>query len=408
MANRTLKISQSVTDNAAPESKRYIINDSDISGFRLVVQPSGRKTFFLRYRIGGGRSATIREPKIGDAGSMKTEKARSIALDWVASIRQGGDPGGERHLKRTAPRMSDLFERYLSDHALPNKKPSSAEDDARIIRTLVGPFFGRLKVEEVTRADIDKFHKGLSDRPYRANRCIALLSKAFSLAEVWGWRQDNSNPTRHVAKFREEKRKRFLSFKEFGKLGASLQRAENGELSKPVSPYAVGAIRLLCFTGARRGEVLGLQWDWIDWDAACANLPDSKTGDKRLPLNAPSLDVLKSLPRLPDNPHVIAGGKPGAALVNLKTPWALIRADAGLDDLRLHDLRHSFASIAVAGGMSLPLIGAMLGHSQPQTTARYAHLADDPVRSASDAVANKVAAAMAGLGAKVNKFHEEG
>jgi integrase len=163
------------------------------------------------------------------------------------------------------------------------------------------------------------------------------------------------------------------------------------------TPYAVAAVKLLVFTGARLGEALGLKWDWIDLERGEARLPDSKTGAKTLHLPPPALSVLAELPRLDSNPHVIAGAKESAALVNLEKPWRAIRAAAGLDDVRLHDLRHAFASVAASSGMGLPIIGKMLGHTQPATTARDAHLASDPVKAAAAAVAGKIAAAMSGV-----------
>lgn len=421
MVGSPRKITQTVADDAAPGEKKIIISDSQIPGFRLVVTPAGRKSYYLRYRVGGGRGGTIREPKIGDWPALKAEAARKIAGDWHAIVRQGGDPSLTRQEARRAPTMSDLFKRYIDDHARPKKKASSLKEDERTIALYLEKTFGKQKVAEVTRADVDKFHKGLAKTPYRANRCVALLSKAFSLAEVWGWREDGTNPVRHVSKFAEKKRKRYLSLQEFAKLGEALAKAERGELVKadgtperPISPFAIAAIRLLAFTGARRGEILGLRWDWIDWEASRVCLPDSKTGEKFLTLNPPALAVLKSLPCVEGNPHVIVGGKlpkavadeaasdatgereEGAALVNIKDPWSLVRKAAGLADLRIHDLRHSFASVGAAGGLSLPIIGAMLGHTQPQTTARYAHLSDDPLQAASSMIAKRVEAAMSG------------
>jgi integrase len=182
-----------------------------------------------------------------------------------------------------------------------------------------------------------------------------------------------------------------LSPAELARLGDALATYDG-------SPYAVAAVKLLIFTGARLGEVLGLRWDWIDFERGEARLPDSKTGAKTLHLPPPALAVLAALPQLDGNPYLIAGAKPGAALVNLEKPWRAIRASAGLDDVRLHDLRHAFASIAASSGMGLPIIGKMLGHSQPATTARYAHLASDPVKAAAAAVANNIAAAMSATG----------
>ena len=200
-----------------------------------------------------------------------------------------------------------------------------------------------------------------------------------------GWLES----VRHIEKFREHKRERMLSPNELARLGDVLVDA-------PASPYAVAAVKLLVFTGARLGEVLGLKWEWIDFERGEARLPDSKTGAKTLHLPPPALAVLADLPRLEGNPHVIVGQKDGAALVNLEKPWRAIRKAAGLDAVRLHDLRHAFASVAASSGMGLPIIGKMLGHTQAATTARYAHLADDPVKAAAAAVAGKIAAAMDG------------
>jgi integrase len=224
--------------------------------------------------------------------------------------------------------------------------------------------------------------------PHQANRLLAVPSK-FNLAERWGLRPDGSNPCRHVEKFGERKRERMLSPVELARLGDALA-AYTGSL------YAVAAVKLLVFTGARLGEVLALRWEWIDFERGEARLPDSKTGAKTLHLPPPALTVLAALPRLDGNPHVIAGQKAGAAMVNLEKPWRAIRGAAGLDDVRLHDLRHAFASVAASSGMGLPIIGKMLGHTQAATTARYAHLASDPVKAAAASVAGKIADAMSG------------
>lgn len=406
MESQSIKLTQRLVDAATPCSARYALHDTVIKGFRLYVLPSGRKTYHYRYRIGGGRGATIREPKIGDARSMKAEKARAIASEWQADVAKGGDPGGHRQALREAPRMNDLFDRFLSEHAKRFKKPTSVRNDERLIANRLRNAFGKRKVAEVARADVDGFHKSLAAKPYEANRCLALLSKALNLAEVWGWRSDGTNPCRHVRKFAEVKRKRFMSPAELARLGEVLRGAErdgfltvsdskNAEFRKaPVSPAAIAAIRLLILTGARKSEILGLRWDWVDFEGRRINLPDSKTGEKSMPLNAPALEVLASIPRVQGNPHVIVGGKPGAALVNLKDPWNAIRAAAGLGDVRVHDLRHSFAAVGAGGGQSLPIIGALLGHTHAATTQRYAHLADDPLRAASDEIGERIAAAM--------------
>lgn len=410
MAKRQAKLTKRIIDAATPESVRYAIHDADIPGFKLFVHPSGKKVFHLRYRVGGGRGGTIREPKIGEFGAITPAQARKIAGDWTAEIRLGGDPGGARQAKRDAPRMTDLFERYLTDHARRHKKASSVADDERQIRDHLIPTFGKMKVAEVERAAVIDFHRSRSDAPYAANRALALLSKAFNLAELWGWREDGSNPCRHVRKYAETKRKRFLSPKELASLGAALAEAEaHGALTlaardgvreaaktTPVSAAAIAAIRLLILTGARCGEILSLRWERVDLESGRLNLPDSKTGEKAVPLGSAALTVLRAIPRVEGNPHVIVGGKPGAALVNLKDPWGVIREVAGIEDVRIHDLRHSFASVGAAGGLSLPIIGAILGHTQASTTQRYAHLSNDPLRAAATQIGDEIMAAMGG------------
>jgi len=405
---RKVKLTQSAVDKAEPEAARYVLADTAIPGFWLRVEPSGAKTFRLRYRVGGGRGATVREPRIGDAKALRCEKARAIAADWHAEVVMGGDPSGERIAKRDAPTMANLFERFLAEHADKTKKPSSAANDRRLIEKKLAPALGRRKVAEVTRAEIFKLHNGMSETPYEANRALALLSKALNLAEVWGLRPDGSNPVRHVKKFAETKRRRFLSPAELARLGEALRAAERdgcltlppqkGVREKaeraPVSPAAIAAVRLLVLTGARKSEVLGLRWAWVDAATGRANLPDSKTGEKVVILPPAALKVLADLPRDDGNPFVIRGAKPGAHLVNLKDPWLAIREAAGLGDVRVHDLRHSFASVGAAGGASLPIIGALLGHTQAATTERYAHLHDDPLQAAAATIGGRIAAAM--------------
>jgi integrase len=209
----------------------------------------------------------------------------------------------------------------------------------------------------------------------------------FTLAETWGERPDGSNPCRHVARYPLRSRERMLSFAEFAQLADALDKIDQ-------PPHVVAAIKLLAFTGARRSEILTLRWDWIDFERGEARLPDSKTGAKTLHLSAPALALLAALPRTAGNPHVIPGAIAGAHLVNIGKPWRAIRTAAGLDDVRLHDLRHAFASVAASSGMGLPIIGKMLGHAQAATTQRYAHFADDPVKAHVATVAGMIAQAM--------------
>jgi integrase len=239
---------------------------------------------------------------------------------------------------------------------------------------------------------VTAYHLSLKATPTRANRALALLSHMFTMAEKWGVRTDHSNPCRYVERFAESRRERFLSPAELARLGKALAAAEKAE---SLTPFGLAAVRLLVFTGARASEVLGLTWADVDLGAGAVRLPrKGRLGTLQLP--PPALAVLKKLPRLEGNAHVIAGRRHGQPLTlwGLEAVWQDVRKAARLEDVRLHDLRHSFASVAAGSGQSLPVIGALLGHTQPGTTARYAHLADDPLRAAAKAVAGRLAAAM--------------
>jgi integrase len=379
----------------AADGAEAVLWDSELKGFGVRVQRGGAKSYVLHYRIGTGRGATLRKLTIGRHGSPWTpETARKEAKTLLGMIEEGADPAADKMARREAPTIAELAERFLAEHAEAKRKGSTAAEYRRLLDKIILPALGKRKVADVTRADMTKLHHANRAIPYQSNRVLAVLSKMFNLAERWGLRPDGSNPCRHVERVAEKKRERMLSPAELARLGDALVAYDG-------SPYAVAAVKLLVFTGARLGEVLGLRWEWIDFERGEARLPDSKTGAKTLHLPPPALTVLSALPRLDGNPHVIAGQKPGAALVNLEKPWRAIRKEAGLDDVRLHDLRHAFASVAASSGMGLPIIGKMLGHTQAATTHRYAHLASDPVKAAAAAVAGKIAAAMgAGSGEK--------
>jgi integrase len=372
----------------AADGAERVLWDAELKGFGVRVQrQDGAKSYILHYRAGSGRGARLRKLTIGRHGAWTAETARREATRLLGLIASGADPAADKMASRGAPTVAELSERFLAEHAKAKRKESTAAEYKRLLYKIILPALGKRKVADVARGDVSKLHHANRAAPYQANRTLAVLSKMFNLAERWDLRPDGSNPCRHVEKFPEKKRERMLSPVELARLGDALATYSG-------SPYVVAAVKLLVFTGARLGEILGLRWEWIDFERGEARLPDSKSGAKTLHLPPPALSVLAELPRLDDNPYVIAGGKPGAALVNLEKPWREIRQAAGLDDVRLHDLRHAFASVAASSGMGLPIIGKMLGHSQPATTARYAHLADDPVKAAAAAVAGKIAAAM--------------
>ena len=378
-----------------PAASDVFIWDDVLPGFGLRVKASGRKSYIVQYRPVGNVSRRL---TIGPHGVFTPEAARKQARDLLQAARKGADPAFQRKTTRDGLTVADLAERYMKAHAATKKKPSSAKTDASNLRNHVLPAHGRRKIADINRADISKLHHDMRDTPGAANRVLALLSKMFGLAEKWGLRPDNSNPCRHVDRYPERKMERFLSADELARLGQALTEAERTRTEKN---SVIAAVRLLVFTGARLGEILGLRWEYVDTERACLRLPDSKSGPKTIHLNAPALEVLAGIERESGSPWVIAGREPGNPLVNLRKPWHRIRARAGLDGLRLHDLRHSFASVGVSGGLSLPIIGALLGHSQPATTQRYAHLAADPLKQASDLIGRRIAAAMKGEAAEL-------
>jgi integrase len=364
--------------------------DIELKGFGVRMQRGGAKSYVLHYRAGAGRGAPLRKLTIGRHGSPWTpETARREAKRLLGLIEGGADPAADKLSRKDAPTIAELAERFLAEHAEAKRKTTSTAEYRRLLNKIILPALGKRKAADVSRADVAKLHHANRAAPYQANRVLAVLSKMFNLAERWGLRPDGSNPCRHVERFAERRRERMLSPVEMARLGDALAAYDG-------SPFVVGAVKLLVFTGARLGEVLGLRWEWINFERGEARLPDSKAGAKTLHLPPPALAVLTELPRVDGNPYVIVGAKPGAALVNLEKPWQAIRQPAGLDDVRLHDLRHAFASVAASSGMGLPIIGKILGHTQPATTARYAHLASDPVKAAAAAVAGKIAAAMGG------------
>ncbi|MCC6642740.1 MAG: site-specific integrase [Deltaproteobacteria bacterium] len=387
-----MKLTKRAVEAVEPSSERDLwMIDDELPALTLRVKPSGVRTYVLRYRNANG---VQRKYAIGRHGVVTAAEARRRAREHLAEIARGADPAETREEKRRALTVADLADRYLREHAATKKKPSSAAGDARNLRLHVVPRLGRRPVAEVTRAEVTRLHHDLRETPGNANRVLSLLSKAFNLAERWGLRPDGSNPCRNIDRYPERKRERYLTAAELARLGETLREIE-AEGSE--HPSTVAGVRLLIFTGCRRGEIEGLRRDEVDFERAGLRLADSKTGAKWLPLNAPALEVLASLTKkASDNPYVLTGRTKSEPFQGLGWAWRRIRQRAGLDDVRLHDLRHAFASVGVASGASLYVIGGLLGHRVPATTARYAHLADDPLRAASQAIGARIAAALDG------------
>ncbi len=387
-----IKLTKRAVESATADERDVVLWDTELAGFCCKITPKGKRVYQVYYRT---RSGQQRRPTIGAHGVLTCDEARNIAKIWLADAATGGDPSQDKRTDRSAVTLREFSEQYLTRHARVRKKPLSVEADERNLRNHILPALGSRAMPDISKQDIARFHSGMSDRPGAANRSLALLSKMFNLAELWGVRPDYSNPCRHIEKFKERKIERFLSGEEFARLGRALAECESEGTERA---SVIAAIRLLVFTGCRRDEILKLEWTSIDFEHTCIRLPDSKTGAKPVYLNAPALKVLSNIPRSQDNPYVIVGAKRGAHLVNIEKPWRRIREKAKLPDVRLHDLRHSFASIGASTGMGLPMIGALLGHKDTATTQRYAHLSVDPLRAANEAIGAEIADALFGEG----------
>jgi integrase len=362
--------------------------DSELLGFGAIAYPTGRKSYVIQYRTAGGRSRRL---ALGAHGVLTADQARRLAMEKLGAVRMGKDPADERRALRDAPTVVELAERYIEEH-LPKKKPRSAREDRRILIRYVLPVLGNRRVADVTSAELGKLHASLRRTPIMANRVLALLGTLFTLAERWEWRSQGSNPARAVEWFRETRRERFLADTELARLGDALAALEAEDI---VRPTAAAALRLLLLTGARRGEVLRLRWREVDLERGYLRLEDSKTGAKVIPLSQQARALIGSLARDGEwvfpSPHV-----DGASLRDLRKPWRRVLERAGLSRLRLHDLRHTHASVAAAAGISLQAIGSILGHRSTSTTAKYAHLVADPVRVAADRVGDRLSAALEG------------
>ena len=411
------KLTKRTVDAQRPAAGRFTLWDTDVSGFGLRITPAGECAYVLKYRSAGRQ----RWYTIGRHGSPWTpEMARKEALRLLSEVAKGADPADKREADRKAITVSELCDLYLAE-GVSHKKASTLTADRGRIQHHIKPLLGRKRADIVTRADVERMltditsgktaaaaPKGAERRPGSitqggtgaAARSVTLLGTIMTFAISRRIRSDN--PAHGVKLPKSRKMERFLSEAEIGQLAAALVE----EVKASGNPLPAAAIKLLLLTGCRRGEILGLKWPHVELDRKCLRLPDSKTGAKVVYLNAPAMALLADLPRMDGNLHVIPGTRPGEPFIGIDKLWVRVRNRAGLPDVRLHDLRHSFASVGASGGLSLPLIGALLGHRHTATTSRYAHLSADPIRAANEAVGARIAAALAGnSGGEVVPIH---
>jgi integrase len=380
----TQKLTKSVIEGLAPAGADYVVWDTELPGFGVRVKPSGVKSYVIQYRnrvTGASRRKTI-----GQHGPLLTyHKAREQARIILAEALKGNDPVADGRAIRTAPTMKQLAADYLERHAIPKKRTRSAEGDRSMLDRIILPRLGGKKVSDVQSRDVLALHVGMKDTPYQANRVLALLSKMFSLAVSWGWRPDN--PVKGVERFYEERRERWLSDEELGRIVSALEAHPNER--------AANAVQFQLLTGARIGEVLSSRWTDINLTRGVWIKPSHHTKQKRtehLPLSAPALALLAQMRERAGTTqeYLFPGNSPNTPLRGIKKFWRNITVQAGLRGYRLHDNRHTHASHLVSSGLSLEIVGRLLGHTNPLTTKRYAHLSDHPLRAATERFGSKM------------------
>ncbi|GBF27660.1 tyrosine recombinase XerC [bacterium MnTg02] len=412
MGFRTAKITTDLIERLKPGET---VSDIGLPGFMVRRQKGKAFIYFVRKFVRGTRHYVT----IGEHGveGWTENRARQEALLILASLRRGYDPAAERMKARGMPTLAAFADSFLEGHGL-SLKPKTLKDYRWLLKNHIAPktqdgilkpgCLGRLKLDQVNRTAVAALHKKLRNKPRTANYMLAFLSSLFSEAQLSGLlSEETANPARKIKRYPERHRQRFLTEAELDRVGEAMSSAE---ADGSEDPYALAAIRLLILTGARLKEILTLRWEDVDFERMCLYLPDHKTTtttlapSKVIHLSPPALDVLSHLPRVDGNPYVIVGAKANSHWVNLQKPWVRIRQaaqlttktlpDGKIENVRLHDLRHSYASIVASGGATLVMIGKLLGHTQPLTTLRYAHLVDDPLKRVNDKAGYRVAAAL--------------
>lgn len=360
------KLTKTIVDAAKPGATDTWVWDSEVQGFGIRIQASGRKTYVVRYRT---HDRTQRKLTLGRCSDMPPDKARDLARKAFAAVAEGGDPTKERRVEKDAPTVEELRDRYMSEHAEPFKKAASTALDEANWRLHILPALGKKKVKDVKRSDILALVGKLAKNPGTANQVIALLSKAFNLSETWEWRPRHSNPCHEVKKFTMKQRELILTIDQIGQLNTSVaDLLAKGQITEPMA----NLVRLLMLTGCRLREIMHAELAWVDRQRNLLLLPDSKVGQRKIPLAPASMAIIDTMPS--DQVWIIPGRTPYAPMVTPYPAWKRIKKHAGLPkELRIHDLRHTAGSLGHMAGLSQKEIQIMLGHKQMSTTERYLH-----------------------------------
>jgi integrase len=395
----TQRLTQAFVDAQVANGRDRIVFDAQVSGLGLRITPTGAKIFVAQAYVARRK----RRITIGYSPAMTLSKARLEALQTLAAMRGGVDPTADRKARLRAEAaksitLRDLSARWLTEFVIPKLKPRTVSDYRSLLTDQILLALGGLTLVEIDREHIERFHLDLKSTPRRANYAVTVLRALLNFAVKRGLR--SSNPAAGIKLYRENKRERFLSEAEIGAAADAITQAQN---QGTIGAHAAAGLRLALFTGARSGEITSIKWEYIDWSRRLIRLPDSKNNTPRtIHLSDAAIEVLRSTPHV--GPFVVAGQKRGVPYRNLTHAWGRARKFAGLDDVRLHDLRHSYASLAAGRGVSLYTIGKLLGHKDPVSTQRYAHLAQDVTQSINDELGAAMQAAIKKPRSKVVKL----
>ncbi len=381
-----IKLTKSAVDAAQPQAQPVELRDTLVPGFLCKITPAGRKVFMLQYRTNAGER---RKPALGQYGELTVEQARSLAQEWLAQVRRGGDPGAAKTEARKAPTVKELCAKFMEDYSKHRNKPSTQKGYQGNIDRNIIPILGRMKVQDVKRPDVAAMMKKLDYKPGEANKALAVLRKMFNLAEVWGYRPDGSNPCRHIPLYTGGKTTRLITDDEMAKLFKYLEQIE----AEGLVPYVIPlAIRLQFEFAARRSEIVLLEWEWIDLENRRVVWPDSKTGGMSKPMSEEAYRLLSTAPRQEGNPYVLPSPRhPGEHLTTGEyyNGWSRTLNAAGVPHVGTHGIRHRSATDIANSGIPVKVGMVLTAHKTVTMFMRYIHTEDDPVRQAAELVANR-------------------
>lgn len=381
-----IKLTKSAVDAAQPQAQAIELRDTLVPGFLCKITPAGRKVFMLQYRTNAGER---RKPALGLFGELTVEQARSLAQEWLAQVRRGGDPAADKAEARQAPTVEELCKRFMEDYSKKRNKPSTRVGYQGVIDRCIIPLLGRKKVHDVKRPDVAGLMEKLSYKQTEANKAFSILRKMFNMAEVWGYRPDGTNPCRHVPMFPAGKSTHLISDDDMGKLFRQLDKIEVEGLENYVIPLA---IRLQFEFAARRSEIVTLEWEWVDLENRRVVWPDSKTGGMSKPMSEEAYRLLSTAPRQEGNPYVLPSPRHPAQ--HLTTGeyyggWCRVLKAAGATHVGTHGIRHRSATDIANSGIPVKVGMALTAHKTVVMFMRYVHTEDDPVREAAELVANR-------------------